>query len=129
MSTIAYRTLTLVGCALVATTVVACGGGGESTGGGGFFARDPARPVVANTQHDYHAFGDSNMIVTVRNVGGDGRIKVIVTAYRDKARTKRIDSWSTLVYLKKGQEATVTVPLRGLSEGLGAHARTEAVAD
>ena len=73
--------------------------------------------MVANSRHDYNPFGDSSMAVTVRNVGGDGRVKVTVTTYRDKEATKRIGGWSTVVYLPKGQETTVAIPLRGLSAG------------
>lgn len=105
----------------------------RSDGDGGVRGRgvfsEPPRPEVVNSQHNYNPFGDSNRIVTVRNVGGDGRVTVEVRAYRDKEAKQFIDSWSTVLYLKRGEEKSATIVLTGLTEGGGCLIQTSASAE
>jgi hypothetical protein len=97
--------------------------------GGAPTAIQATRPVIANKQYDYNPIGDSQMVVTVRNDGGAGRVKVAVAAYRDQKGSQVIGRWSTAVYLQGGEEKKVAIPLTGLQERHGGYYDTTAEAE
>jgi hypothetical protein len=84
-------------------------------------------PVVLVHRYDYRMFEDSNHLVTVKNVGGAGRVRVTSHVYRDQAATRLINTFSQVVYLVKGQQQEVTIRLYGVKEGAsGVYVRASA---
>jgi hypothetical protein len=88
---------------------------------------EPPKPVVLVHRYDYKMFEDSLHIITVKNVGGAGKIKVTSRVYRDQAETRLVGTFSRVVHLDKGEQREVVVPMTGVKEGLsGVYVRPSA---
>jgi hypothetical protein len=88
---------------------------------------EPPKPVVLGHRYDYKMFEDSSHLVTVKNVGGAGKVRVTLKVYRDKAETRLVGTFSRVVHLDKGEQREVVVQMSGVKEGLsGVYVRPSA---